>query len=171
MERIVIPDSVKVIEEATFYECASLRDVVIPDSVVEIGTSAFWGCTSLKEISIPDSVKRIWSYAFWGCTSLEEVIIPDSVDVFGFLVFRGCESLRTVVIPDSFASRRQLVEGNTEVIRSSDYRRRREREPRDRLAVEIARLAQGTPIVGYHDEDGYLVIPVEYDDDYNDESE
>ena len=33
-------------------------------------------------------------------------------------------------------------------------------------AVEIARLAQGTPIVGYHDKDGYLVIPIEYDDEY-----
>ncbi len=28
---------------------------------------------------------------------------------------------------------------------------RKEREPRDKVAVEIARLAQGTPIVGYHD--------------------
>lgn len=43
---------------------------------------------------------------------------------------------------------------------------RRERESQDRVAVEIARLAQGTPIIGYHDEDGYLVIPAEYDDDY-----
>ena len=36
----------------------------------------------------------------------------------------------------------------------------------DPVAVEIARLAQGTPIVGYHDEDGYLVIPAEYDEEY-----
>ena len=36
----------------------------------------------------------------------------------------------------------------------------------DPYAIEIARLAQGTPIVGYHDEDGCLVIPKEYDDEY-----
>jgi hypothetical protein len=36
----------------------------------------------------------------------------------------------------------------------------------DPYAVEIARLAQGTPVVGYHDENGHLVIPIEYDDDY-----
>jgi len=35
---------------------------------------------------------------------------------------------------------------------------------RERLAVEIARLSQGTPVVGYHDEEGRLVIPEEYDD-------
>lgn len=34
-------------------------------------------------------------------------------------------------------------------------------------AVEIARLAQGTPVVGYHDENGHLVIPKEYDDGYD----
>lgn len=34
-------------------------------------------------------------------------------------------------------------------------------------AVEIARLAQGTPVVGYHDKDGHLVIPKEYDDGYD----
>ncbi len=34
-------------------------------------------------------------------------------------------------------------------------------------AIEIARLAQGTPVVGYHDKDGYLVIPIEYDDEYD----
>ncbi len=44
--------------------------------------------------------------------------------------------------------------------------KRSRREKVDPLAVEIARLAQGTPIVGYHDEDGYLVIPAEYDDEY-----
>ena len=48
------------------------------------------------------------------------------------------------------------------------FRRRiiRKRRKTDPLAVEISRLVQGTPIVGYHDEDGYLVIPKEYDDDY-----
>ena len=37
----------------------------------------------------------------------------------------------------------------------------------DPIAVEIARLAQGTPVVGYHDEDGNRVIPKEYDDEYD----
>lgn len=43
----------------------------------------------------------------------------------------------------------------------------RSRRKTNPYAVEIARLAQGTPVVGYHDADGHLVIPIEYDDDYN----
>lgn len=37
----------------------------------------------------------------------------------------------------------------------------------DPIAIDIARLAQGTPIIGYHDKDGHLVIPKEYDDGYD----
>ncbi|MBQ7701642.1 MAG: hypothetical protein IJT54_04485 [Candidatus Methanomethylophilaceae archaeon] len=36
----------------------------------------------------------------------------------------------------------------------------------DHIAAEIMRLAQGTPIIGYHNEKGELVIPEEYDDEY-----
>lgn len=45
--------------------------------------------------------------------------------------------------------------------------RKKTKEKVDPIAVEISRLAQGTPVVGYHDEDGYLVIPKEYDDEYD----
>lgn len=45
--------------------------------------------------------------------------------------------------------------------------RRKRKGKVDPIAVEISRLAQGTPVVGYHDEDGYLVIPKEYDDGYD----
>lgn len=36
---------------------------------------------------------------------------------------------------------------------------------RDRAAAGIMRLAQGTPVVGYHDENGTLVIPAELNDE------
>lgn len=45
-------------------------------------------------------------------------------------------------------------------------KRRKAKKTVNPYAVEIARLAQGTPVVGYHDENGRLVIPKEYDDDY-----
>lgn len=54
------------------------------------------------------------------------------------------------------------------VIRTRLMRRKRFRKRiTNPDAIEIARLAQGTPIVGYHDKDGYLVIPMEYDDEYD----
>lgn len=48
--------------------------------------------------------------------------------------------------------------------------RKTKKKPEDaeskRIAAEIMRLSQGTPVVGYHDENGHLVIPAGYDDEY-----
>lgn len=46
----------------------------------------------------------------------------------------------------------------------SRNRKAESQDYRDRAAAEIMRLAQGTPVVGYHDENGTLVIPADLDD-------
>lgn len=64
---LTIPDSVTIIGEKAFMNCASLRRVVIPEGVREIGEYAFRFCTSLEEVVIPKSVKKIDPYAFSQC--------------------------------------------------------------------------------------------------------
>lgn len=49
---------------------------------------------------------------------------------------------------------------------SRDRKKDPDQEYRDRAAAEIMRNIQGTPIIGYHNKDGSLVIPGEYDDGY-----
>ena len=45
-------------------------------------------------------------------------------------------------------------------------RTKKSQESTAEIAADIMRLAQGTPIVGYHDADGQLIIPEEYDETY-----
>ena len=98
-----------IIEEGTFSDCTSLKEIVIPDSVTEIRgewyyyhyAGAFSGCTSLKEIVIPDSVTEIGKYAFSGCTSLSKVKLSNSLMIIEEGAFRDCTSLEEIVIPDS----------------------------------------------------------------------
>lgn len=52
VERIVLPDGVKVIGDSAFENCAFLTEVVIPDTVTTIGAKAFRG-TALKTIALP----------------------------------------------------------------------------------------------------------------------
>ena len=49
------------------------------------------------------------------------------------------------------------------------WKKKKESEDyRDQAASEIMRLAQGTPVVGYHDKDGHLVIPEDaLDEEYD----
>ena len=98
-ESYEIPDSVTVISDWAFSECASLEKIIIPDSVIEIGEGAFYSCTGLTELVLPDSVTKIDDTAFRGCSALKTIIIPDSVHEFGWGLFNGCDNI-TVICSD-----------------------------------------------------------------------
>ena len=101
LESVVIPDSVKIIGEAVFKGCSSLKNINIPNSVTTIDDSAFEGCSSLKNINIPNSVTTIGNFVFSGCSSLKSINIPNSVTTIGNFVFSGCSSLKSINIPNS----------------------------------------------------------------------
>lgn len=76
---LVIADSVDVILDHAFKDCASLSSVTIPDSMTSIGDQAFFGFSGLTSIYIPNSVTSIGSNAFRDCSSLTSINIPDSI--------------------------------------------------------------------------------------------
>ncbi|MBR2009804.1 MAG: leucine-rich repeat protein, partial [Peptococcaceae bacterium] len=47
-EKIVIPDTVKVIDKMAFTDCSKLKEIVIPEGVEIIGDEVFAGCSSLR---------------------------------------------------------------------------------------------------------------------------
>ena len=101
LKELVIPSSVASIGGFTFHNCEALRELVIPSSVTSIGNGAFNGCTSLQELEIPSSVISIGNGAFGGCASLRELEIPSSVISIGNSAFNGCTSLQELKIPSS----------------------------------------------------------------------
>lgn len=62
----VVPGSVKVIEERTFFNCESLESVIIEEGVEKIGRIAFASCYRLYDITIPKSVTELDATAFDG---------------------------------------------------------------------------------------------------------
>ena len=101
---ITIPDSVTNIGNYTFRDCTSLTSITIPNSVTSIGNYAFWNCKSLTSVTIKNGVTKIGNNAFWGCTSLTSITIPESVTSIGYEAFRVCTSLRSITIPNSVTS-------------------------------------------------------------------
>lgn len=81
IERIVIPASVTIIQEA-------------PSSNVNYGL--FSGCTSLKSVEIQGNWDAIPDYTFYNCTALETVQFPASVTAVGDQAFQKCSALQTV---------------------------------------------------------------------------
>ena len=78
LQKIVIPDSVTMIEDLAFYYCRELLSLTMSKRVVKIGSHAFGGCRSLKSIVIPNSVESIEPTALMGCDGLKELTIGRS---------------------------------------------------------------------------------------------
>ena len=81
MEIIVIPGSVKIIEDWAFYSCDNLRDITIENGVEYISDRAFHK-TAISSIKIPESVRFMGLNAFSGCKNLKEIQIPSSLKIF-----------------------------------------------------------------------------------------
>ena len=101
---LVIPNSVKSIEDYAFLGCSSMTSVTIGESVTSIGEFAFSVCSSLTSVTIGESVTRIHDAAFNQCSSLISVTIPNSVTSIGRNAFRDCSSLTSVTIGESVTS-------------------------------------------------------------------
>ena len=70
LNKIIIPDTVKIIGESAFYNCSNISELPIPDSVEMIGSQAFGDCHSLRDLTIPKGVKSLGERAFLNCSSL-----------------------------------------------------------------------------------------------------
>ena len=107
--------------EKCFEDCEYIEKLVLPETMEIIQYRAFSGCKNLKEFNIPPSLKKIlgWSFAhtglvsvefpdtfetldygaFYSCKDLEKVVLSPSVDNLGENTFRLCSSLKSVTIP------------------------------------------------------------------------
>lgn len=90
---VVIPDGVKSIGYAAFYNQYHLRSVTFSQSVTSIGNQAFEDCKNLAQIELPIGLQTIGSTAFRGCINLEEIILPTTVESIGTSAFSNCPKL------------------------------------------------------------------------------
>ncbi len=78
---VIIPDTVKRIEDGAFDTCEDLEYVYLPEGLEYIGDEAFDYCDELSYVWIPDSVTHIGKWAFDDCPRLF-ISIPSHLDGF-----------------------------------------------------------------------------------------
>ncbi len=64
LQRITLPESLKVIGEDAFAHCEELEEVNLPYGLRDIRDGAFYGCISLKRVLLPMTAKLISEGAF-----------------------------------------------------------------------------------------------------------
>ncbi len=98
LTKVVVPASVRTIEQAAFQDCKALASVAFEDgsTLKSVGGSAFAGTSSLASVVLPEGVQTIDEAAFAN-SGLVRMRIPFSVSQLGKRVFSGCGSLEEVV--------------------------------------------------------------------------
>lgn len=97
LEQIILPDTLKTIENTAFARCTSLTSIDIPSSVTYMGGYAFSGCSSLQSVKLPSSLSEVKEYTFANCPALVTVVIPSTISTVGSNAFSGCSQDCTIV--------------------------------------------------------------------------
>ena len=105
MERLVLSEGVRIIENEAFDNCMNLKTVQLPESLRVIGEDAFGSCGHLTWLTIPDGVEEIGYGAFCNCQELNKLRIPASVKKIGGGLFgwRCQQPVCIVVTKGSYA--------------------------------------------------------------------
>ncbi len=101
VNKIIVPDSIKTIGEASFKNCKLLQKIELTNNIINIERGAFEGCSSLKEIELPENITELKSAIFQDCTNLESIKLPEKMEVIGDNAFTNCFRLEKLNIPDN----------------------------------------------------------------------
>ena len=99
LEKIHLPNSVKIIGANAFAECGELIHIKLPTGLVYIGESAFVDCWQLEKIALPAQTRAIGPRAFQGCINLYQVKLNKALEWIGTDAFDDCESLEAILVP------------------------------------------------------------------------
>ena len=89
VDKLVIPESISVINSYAFYNCSNLTgSLTFPNTVTKIGSYAFYNCSGLTSVTVPNSVTEIGEEAFNGCNNLKDVHIS-SLESWCNINFKG----------------------------------------------------------------------------------
>lgn len=99
IEKVVIPNSVRVIDESAFQGISSLNTVEFSNGDLEIGKSAFLDCSSLTSINLKSGKKNIGETAFYH-SGLTSINLGSGIESIGISAFVGT-NLSSLVFPSS----------------------------------------------------------------------
>ena len=96
--RVVLPTSLKRINEAAFMDCDQLARIDLPSSLEVIGNYAFAHCTALTSVTLPASVVKVERGAFMRCYALTSLAVAPSSQLMalGDDALMDCPALTSV---------------------------------------------------------------------------
>lgn len=102
IRKVILPDTLKTIQEDAFFNCAQLDEIVLPQGLKAIKKGAFHHCRSLKTLRLPASLTELDEEAFLWCDELSEVVFEEGCSLeMKDPPFQKHPKLRLISIPAS----------------------------------------------------------------------
>ena len=125
IQRVIIPESVTMIDTCAFNKCSGIEEIKIGKNVRIIGSGAFANCANLKKIIFEESDKDelagetyqlelAWN-VFMNDISLEAVKFPKHTKNIGGCIFKGCENLKSIELPEGIENIDQRFISGTKI--------------------------------------------------------
>ena len=96
---MVIPDTVRIIDDAAFTFAENLQSVILGNNVEVIGWSVFNEVHALRTLVLPDSVTTIESSAF-DCCGVREIVVGSGLTNLEDGSFGLCSALRSIEVSE-----------------------------------------------------------------------
>jgi hypothetical protein len=77
IEEILLPSTLEIIEDNTFFDFERIKKINIPQSVIEIGSLAFWGLDAIEELVISNTIKCVKKHAFCNVSQCKLVVVGE----------------------------------------------------------------------------------------------
>ena len=84
---ITVPAGVTRLKADMFGNFSNVTKIILPESVKVIEGYAFRGCTSLETVEMP-AVEEIRQWSFYGCDNLKYLKLPKTIKTLGYQAFR-----------------------------------------------------------------------------------
>lgn len=72
LNKLILPEEIKVIGSRAFYKCKELKVVHFPETLLRIGDRAFYFC-GMEELNLPGNLQELGAGAFFKCNSLKKL--------------------------------------------------------------------------------------------------
>ena len=100
LKEVELPDAIETIGDWAFDE-SGIEKITLPQNLKIINGGVFWGCRSLKEVDLPDALEIIGRYGFWG-SGIEKIVLPANVKEIEWGAFNDCLNLREFIFSDNY---------------------------------------------------------------------
>lgn len=99
VEEIILPESLKIIEDQAFYGATALRKLEI-NGIETMGDYCIYECPKIKEVRLPEGLKELGERSIENCESLTDIYLPSTLETIDEYNFDLCADGLKIHVPE-----------------------------------------------------------------------